>query len=79
MGKHTHLISHRGVSQQRRFTPCRHRRLIGVLDALCGDCENAGQRPPGVRPAVKRAREACTQSSGGGGSQGLNDAVEVMG
>lgn len=79
MSKHPQLIPHRKISEHWRFAPLRHRRLLGVLDALCGDRENAGQRPPGVRPAVKRSREARTQASRGGGAQGLDDAVEIIG
>ena len=79
MGKDPHLIPHRKICEYRQFAPLRHRRLIGVLDALGGDRENAGQRPPGVRPAVKRPREARTQPSRGGGAQGLHDPIEVIG
>lgn len=79
MGKHPHLIPHRKISEYWRFAPLRHRRLIGVLNALCGDRENPSQRPPGVRPALKRPREARAEASGGGGAQGLDDRVEVIG
>ncbi len=79
MGKHPHLIADRKISEHWRFAPLRHRRLIGVLDALCGDREDPGQRPPGVRPAVKRSRQARPQATRGCGSQGLDDRVQISG
>lgn len=79
MGKHPHLIPHRKISEYWRFAPLRHRRLIGVLDALCGDCEDPGERPPGVRPALKGSGQARSQASRGGRAEGLDDTVEVIG
>ena len=79
MREHPHLITHRKIGEHRRFAPLRHRGLIGVLDALGGDREDPGQRPPGVSPAAERPRTGARETSRRGGPQGLDDAVEIIG
>jgi hypothetical protein len=75
--QHAHLITDRQVGKNRRRAPVRHRRLIGVLDALrCGG-QRHGERPPGVRPSSEGPGDAGAQPARGGRSQGCHDAIQI--